>query len=75
MYKILKETCDFKIIPGNFKSSGSLEILSIDKDIIEAKVELLDQNEMADYVVNSNVTSSLSCILIPSGLSVSINEK
>lgn len=55
MKELLQNTNDFKIIPNNFKSSGEFKIVKIDNEEIEAKLILLDESELADYAVNSNV--------------------
>ena len=55
MKDILNNSKDFKIIPSNFKSSGILQIIEISNDEIKAKLELLDKNELNDYIVNSKV--------------------
>lgn len=55
MKELLQNSKDFKIIPANFKSSGEFNIISIENDEIKAALNLLDENELADYTVNSNV--------------------
>lgn len=55
MKELIKSIKDFKIIPNNFKSSGEFELLNVDDEKIEAKLHLCDENELDDYLPNSNV--------------------
>ena len=55
MKDLLQNAKDFKIIPGNFKSSGELDIISINDEEINAKLKLLDESELNDYSVGSKV--------------------
>jgi len=55
MKELLQNTNDFKIIPNNFKSSGELKIVEIKNDEIIAQLKLLEESELADYPVDSNV--------------------
>lgn len=55
MKELINSARDFKIIPGNFKSSGALDFLGIDDEKIKAKLILSDENELSDYSVGSSV--------------------
>ena len=55
MKELINSAKDFKIIPGNFKSSGAFNILEIKENEIIAELVLIDDNELNDYSVNSNV--------------------
>ena len=55
MKELLKNARDFKIIPNNFKSSGMLDITEINEEEFKGKLILLDEKELEDYTVNSNV--------------------
>ncbi len=55
MKELLQNAKDFKIIPGNFKSSGEFEVISVEDDEINAKLRLLDDSELQDYSVGSKV--------------------
>jgi len=55
MKELIASASDFKIIPGNFKSSGAFECLGVDDEKIKAKLILLDENELNDYNVGSCV--------------------
>ena len=55
MDKIIKKAKDFKIIPNNFKSSGAFNLLSVDENKFEIKLNLIDPNEINDYEINSIV--------------------
>lgn len=55
MNELLKNTKEFKIIPNNFKSSASFDVLNITQDKIEAKLNLIDESELSDYAVGSCV--------------------
>ena len=55
MKELLQNAKDFKIIPGNFKSSGEFEIISVEDEQIKAKLRLLEESELQDYCVGSKV--------------------
>ena len=55
MKELIQSAKDFKIIPNKFKSSGELEIINIDEEKFEAKLILIDDKELSDYTINSNV--------------------
>ena len=55
MKELIASASDFKIIPGNFKSSGAFECLEIDDEKIKAKLILLDETELNDYTIGSCV--------------------
>lgn len=55
MKELLQNAKDFKIIPGNFKSSGELNVISVEEEEIKAELKLLEESELADYVVDSKV--------------------
>ncbi|MBQ7287746.1 MAG: PilZ domain-containing protein [Candidatus Gastranaerophilales bacterium] len=55
MNNILEAIKDVKIIPNNFKSSGELEIIKVEDEKIFAKLILLEDSEVQDYPVGSNV--------------------
>ena len=55
MRELIESAKDFKIIPSNFKSSGAFELVGIENDEIKAKLILLEDKELSDYVVNSTV--------------------
>ena len=55
MKELLKDAKDFKIIPNNFKSSGALNIIEINSEEIKAELILIDEAELIDYPIGSNV--------------------
>jgi len=55
MKELIQSVKDFKIIPGNFKSAGELEVVEIDNDFFTAKLSLMDESELSDYPVGSGV--------------------
>lgn len=55
MKELLKTAKDFKIIPSNFKSSGVLNITEIADEEIKANLVLIDEAELSDYSIGSNV--------------------
>ena len=55
MKELLKTAKDFKIIPGNFKSSGELNVLEILDETINAELIVIDDFELNDYCVGSDV--------------------
>lgn len=55
MKELINSARDFKIIPGNFKSSGAFDFLGIDDEKIKAKLILLDESELDDYTIGSSV--------------------
>ena len=55
MKELLQNAKDFKIIPGNFKSSGELNVISIEDEEIKVELRLLEESELSDYVFNSKV--------------------
>lgn len=55
MKELINSARDFKIIPGNFKSSGAFDFLGIEDEKIKAKLILLDESELNDYAVGSSV--------------------
>lgn len=55
MKELLKSATDFKIIPNNFKSSGTLNITEVTDEEIKAELILMDDSELSDYTTNSNV--------------------
>ncbi len=55
MKELLKNAQDFKIIPNNFKSSGAFNITEITDNEIKAKLILIDEKELEDYPIGSNV--------------------
>lgn len=55
MKELIQSAKDFKIIPNNFKSSGAFELIDVDDEKITAKLILIDNNELNDYTIGSNV--------------------
>lgn len=55
MNELLKNTKEFKIIPNNFKSSASFDMLNVSEDNFEVKLNLIDESELSDYTVGSSV--------------------
>lgn len=55
MNTLIKSVKDFKIIPNNFNSSGEFELLEVDEDKIKVKLILLDESELEDYKIGSDV--------------------
>ncbi len=55
MKELINSAKDFKIIPNNFKSSGAFDILEIKDNEIVAELILIDDKELNDYAINSNV--------------------
>lgn len=55
MKELLQNAKDFKIIPGNFKSSGEFNIISLNSEEIHAELKLLDESELQDYALDSKV--------------------
>jgi hypothetical protein len=55
MKELINSAKDFKIIPSNFKSSGALNIIDITDEEIKAELNLIDDTEVNDYSVGSNV--------------------
>ena len=55
MKELINSAKDFKIIPNNFKSSGAFNILETTENEIVAELILLDDKELSDYSINSNV--------------------
>ena len=49
MKELLQTTNDFKIIPNNFKSSGSFKVIEINDTEIKAELILADEKELEDY--------------------------
>ena len=55
MKELLKSTNDFKIIPNNFKSSGTFKVINIDDNEIKAELILDNAEELKDYNSDENV--------------------
>ncbi len=55
MKDLIKSVQDFKIIPNNFKNSGTFELIDVDDNVIKAKLILDDDSELNDYSKGSNV--------------------
>ena len=55
MKDLLNKTSDFKIIPSNFKSAGMFDVIEIQDDFIKGEVVLLDDSELDDYKLDSDV--------------------
>ena len=55
MKELLKNAKDFKIVPNNFKSCASFEIIKINDYDFEAKLSSIGEDELSDYNIGSNV--------------------
>lgn len=55
MKELIKTIKDFKIIPANFKSAATFELLSSNDQDFKIKLNLLDDEEINDYKANSSV--------------------
>lgn len=55
MKELIESTKEFKIIPNNFKSASTFSLLSVDDNVIRAKLTLLDDTDLKDYSKNSGV--------------------
>jgi len=55
MKSVLDSIKDIKIIPNNFKSSGELKLIKIEEEFIVGKLILLEDSELQDYTIGSNV--------------------
>ena len=55
MQEVIKNVKDFKIIPNNFKSSAIFNLLEVNDKTFTAELDLVDELELADYVVGSVV--------------------
>lgn len=55
MKEILQSAKDFKIIPDNFQSSTTFELINVDDKNIKIKLVLTNENELKDYEIGSNV--------------------
>ncbi len=55
MKELIKSVKDFKIIPQNFKSAGTFDVVNVLDNEIEIKLNLLDAKELNDYKVGSSV--------------------
>lgn len=55
MKELLESAKDFKIIPNNFKSSGAFDLISVSDSVVKIKLNLIDEEEINDYQINSNV--------------------
>lgn len=55
MKQLISSIKDFKIIPTNFKSAGTFELLDVYDEVIKIKLLLEDESELNDYIPNTNV--------------------
>ena len=55
MKELIESAKDFKIIPNNFKSSGSFDVVKIDNETIKVHLNLVDEKELEDYTEGSFV--------------------
>ncbi len=55
MQEVIKNVKDFKIIPNNFKSSATFELLDVNEKTFSAQLNLVDDKEIADYTIGSIV--------------------
>ncbi len=55
MKELINSIKDFKIIPGNFQSSGVFKLISADENTIDAELILMDESELIDYSIGSTV--------------------
>ena len=55
MKELLSSAKDFKIIPNNFKSAGTFKLIDVTDDEIKGELELIDDSELKDYQLNSEV--------------------
>ena len=55
MKELINSVKEFKIIPDNFKSSGTFKVLDVNDNVIVAKLNLSDDTEYSDYSVDSGV--------------------
>ena len=55
MKDLIQTIKDFKIIPNNFKSSGIFNFTSIENEEIKGNLVLLEDSELNDYPIGSNV--------------------
>jgi len=55
MKDVILGSKDFKIIPNNFKSAGSFNIINVDDEKIEAELLLISEDEKEDYTEGSSV--------------------
>jgi len=55
MKSVLDSIKDIKIIPNNFLSSGELKLIKIEEEFIVGKLILLEDSELQDYTIGSNV--------------------
>ena len=55
MKELIKTLRDFKIIPNNFKSSGTFELVNTDDSSMTVKLLLIEKDELKDYEPNTNV--------------------
>ncbi len=55
MRELIETVKDFKIIPENFLSATSFDVIKADDEIIEAHLNQIKPEELADYKIGSNV--------------------
>jgi len=55
MKNIINTIKDFKIIPANFKSSGTFNLINSNDEVINAELTLEDERELNDYIIGSSV--------------------
>lgn len=55
MKELIKSVKDFKIIPQNFKSAGTFDVIEVMDNEIKIKLNLASNEELSDYKAGSNV--------------------
>ena len=55
MQEVIKNVKDFKIIPNNFKSSATFNLLEVNEKSFCAELNLIDEKEISDYSIGSVV--------------------
>lgn len=55
MQEVIKNVKDFKIIPNNFKSSATFNLLEVNEKSFCAELNLIDDKEISDYSIGSVV--------------------
>ncbi len=55
MQEVIKNVKDFKIIPNNFKSSATFNLLDVNEKSFCAELNLIDEKEISDYSIGSVV--------------------
>jgi len=55
MKDLIKTVKDFKIIPSNFKSAATFDLIEAFEDSIKIKLNLCDENEINDYETGTSV--------------------